>query len=73
MKSISTPLASHFKLKATMFPTTVEKYEYMTHMPHASAIGSLIYTMVCTRPVLSQAISMIRRYMHDPEGIIGRQ
>jgi len=28
-KSISTPLAHHFKLKATLSPTTVEEYEYM--------------------------------------------
>ena len=29
-KSVSTPLAPHFKLKATMSPTTVEEREYMT-------------------------------------------
>ena len=31
------------------------------------AVGSLIYAMVCIRPDLSQAVSMIIRYMHDPE------
>ena len=29
-KSVSTPLAPHFKLKATMSPITVEEHEYMT-------------------------------------------
>jgi len=52
-KSISTPLAPHFKLKATISPTTVEKREYMTYVSYASAIGSLMYTMVCIRPDLS--------------------
>jgi len=65
-KSVSTPLAPHFKLKATMSLTTVEKCEYITHIPHASVVGSLIYAMVCTRPDLSQAVSMISQYMHDP-------
>ena len=32
-KSISTSLAPHFKLKATMSPITFEKREYMSHVP----------------------------------------
>lgn len=27
----------------------------------------LIYAMVCTRPDLSQVVSMVSRYMHDTE------
>ena len=62
-KSVSTPLAPHFKLKAIMSPPTVEEGEYMTRVPYASAVGSLMYAMVCTRPDLSQAVLMINRYM----------
>jgi len=40
---------------------TIEKPEYMTHVPYARAVGSLMYAMVCTRPDLSQAVSMIIR------------
>ena len=65
-KSLSIPLAPHFKLKATMSFTTVEEREYMTRVPYASAVGNLMYVMVCTWPDLSQTISMISRYMHDP-------
>jgi len=65
-KSVSTPLAPHLKLKATMFPTTAKELEYMTHVPYASTVGNLMYAMVCTRPDLSQAILMINRYIHDP-------
>jgi len=65
-KSVSTPLALHFKLKATMSPTTVEEREYMTREMYTSVVGSLMYAMVCTKPDLSQVISMISRYMHDP-------
>ena len=32
-KSVSTPLAPHFKLKVTISPTTVEQREYMTRVP----------------------------------------
>ena len=63
MKSVSTLLAPHFKLKVTMSLTTVEKY--MTCVPYAGAIGSLMYVMVYTRSDLSQAVSIISRYMHD--------
>ena len=48
-----------------MSSTTVEEHEYMTRVSYASTVSSLIYAMVCTRPDLSQAVSMINRYMHD--------
>ena len=35
-------------------------------MSPTSAVGSLMYAMVCTRLDLSQAVSMISRYIHDP-------
>jgi len=66
IKTVSTPLASHFKLKAIMSLTTVEEREYMTHVPYASVIGSLMYAMECTRADLSQVVSMVNKYMHDP-------
>jgi len=37
----------------------------MTHVPYASAVGSLMYAIVCTKPDLSQVVSMISKYMHD--------
>ena len=65
--SVSTPLTPYFKLKATMSPTTAKEREYMTHMPYASAVDSLMYAMVCIRLDLLQAVSMINRYMHNPD------
>ena len=52
-KFVSTPLAPHFKLKSTVSPTTSEEREYMTCMPYASSVGSLMYAMVCSRSDLS--------------------
>ena len=65
-KPMSTPLALHFKLSALLSPCTDEECEYMAHVPYASLVGSLMYAMVCTQPNISQAVSMVSRYMHDP-------
>ena len=68
-KSVCSLLAPHFKLSARMSLKTIDDCEYTSHVPYASAVGSLIYAMVCTRPDLSQAVSMhlehVSRYMHD--------
>ena len=37
----------------------------MFHIPYATAVGSLMYAVVCTRSDLSQAVSMVSRYTHD--------
>ncbi|CAL9023449.1 unnamed protein product [Prunus brigantina] len=38
----------------------------MAQIPYASVVGSLMYAMVCTRPDISQAVSIVGRYMHNP-------
>ena len=38
----------------------------MTQVPYANVVGNLMYAIVCTMPDLSQAVSMINIYMHDP-------
>ena len=37
-----------------------------SHVPYANIVGSLMYAMVCAKSDLSQADSLISRYMHDP-------
>ena len=66
MKSVSILLAPHFKLRATMSPTIIEKGEYISHISYVNAVGSLMHAMVCMRPDLSPVVSMVSRYMHDP-------
>ena len=65
-KPVRTPLAGHFKLSALLSPKTQEDIEYMAKMPYSSAVGSLMYAMICTRPDISQAISLVSRYMANP-------
>jgi len=57
-KPVSTPLATHFKLSAESCPLSEEDIEKMFHVPYISAVGSLMYAMVCTRPDLSHAVSV---------------
>ena len=40
--------------------------EYMSRVPYTSAIGSLMYAMVCSRPDLSHALSVVSRFMANP-------
>ena len=65
-KLVSTPLAAHFKLSSDLCPDTKEDMKYMSHVPYANAIGSLMYAMICTRPDLAYVVSMVSRYMHNP-------
>ena len=65
-KLVSTPLAPHLKLSSRLSPTTDEEREYMAKVPYANVVGSLMYAMVCTIPDISQAVSVVSRYMHDP-------
>jgi len=38
----------------------------MSHAPYSSAVGSLMYAMVRTRPDLSHVVSVVSCYMHNP-------
>ena len=46
--------------------TIEEEREHMKKVPCASAIGSLMYSMVCTRPDIAQAVRAVSRYMNHP-------
>ena len=48
-KLVSTPLGSHFKLSKEQSLKTKKERDHMSKVPYASSIGSLMYTMVCTR------------------------
>ncbi|CAL0318564.1 unnamed protein product [Lupinus luteus] len=63
---VSTPLANHFKLSLDQCPKTDEEKKYMSKVPYASAVGCLMYAMVCTRPNLVQAVSQVCKYISKP-------
>jgi ATP-binding cassette subfamily B (MDR/TAP) protein 1 len=65
-KFLSTPIASHFKLSALQCSTSKYDIEYISRVPYSSAVGSLMYAIVCSRPDLSHAMSLVSRYMANP-------
>ena len=38
----------------------------MPHVPYASAVGSLMYAMVCTRPNIAHVLGVLSRCMSKP-------
>ena len=60
------PLLQGVKLSQTQCPTTAEDREKMKVIPYASAIGSIMYAMLCTRPDVCLAISVAGRYQSNP-------
>ena len=65
-KPISTLLAGHFRLSSALPPQSDDEVDYMSRVPYSSAVGSLMYAMVCSRLDLSYAVSAVSRYMANP-------
>ena len=65
-KSVSTPLAPHFKLSKQSSPSTMEEAREMSKVPYSSAVGSLMYAMICTRPDIAYAVGVVSRFMSCP-------
>lgn len=65
-KARRTPLGSHLKLSKKQSPKTDEDVEEMAKVPYASAVGSLMYAMVCTRPDIAHAVGVVSRFMSNP-------
>ncbi|KAJ4728518.1 Retrovirus-related Pol polyprotein from transposon TNT 1-94 [Melia azedarach] len=65
-KVVSTPLATHFRLSIKQSPTTDKEKKDMEKVPYASAVGSLMYAMVCTRPDIAHAVGVVSRFLSNP-------
>ncbi|KAH9649806.1 hypothetical protein KPL70_026120 [Citrus sinensis] len=46
----------------------VAERKEMSRVPYASAVGSLMFVMICTRPDIAQAVGAVNRYMANPGG-----
>ena len=65
-KLVTTPLTTHFRLSSALCLQLDNEVDYMSRVPYSSVVGSLMYAMVCSRPNLANAISVINRYMEKP-------
>ena len=59
-KSTQTPIGAHFKLAAVTNDVECADTE---EVPYCSAVGSIMYAMVGTRPDLAHGIGVVSRYM----------
>ena len=61
-----TPIVKGTVLSKSMCPKTPEEIAEMNKKPYASAIGSLMYTMLCTRPDISYVVGLVSRFQSNP-------
>ena len=61
------------KLSSAQCPTMAEDIEEMSIIPYASAIGSIMYAMLCTRPDVSLAVSLVGKYQSNPARNTGQR
>jgi hypothetical protein len=54
---------NHFHFSTSQCPKTVEETEYMFKVSYANAVGCLMYAMVCSKPDLARAVSVVSKYM----------
>ena len=62
-KLVKVPIPVGVKLSMDQCSKTHEEEEDMYRVPYVSAIGSLMYAMVYTRPDITHAVGFLRRYM----------
>lgn len=47
-------------------PSTDSECEVMNNVPYASAVGSVMYAMVCCRPDIAYSVSQVSKFMSRP-------
>ncbi|KAD4180297.1 hypothetical protein E3N88_28888 [Mikania micrantha] len=60
------PIQKGTILSTSQCPSSKVEQERMNAVLYASAIGSIMYAMICTRPDVSYALSMTSRYQQNP-------
>jgi len=65
-RPVSTPLAKSVPLTKEDCPQSPEDLEYMSSVPYLSAVGSLMYLAVGTRPDIAFAVGALSRFNANP-------
>ncbi|KAJ9562957.1 hypothetical protein OSB04_008117 [Centaurea solstitialis] len=60
------PMQHGIVLSKAQCPVSSEDQDKMKLVPYASAIGSIMYAMLCTRPDVAYSISVTSRYQQNP-------
>ena len=48
-------------------PTTPQEREHICRILYALTVGSIMYTMICTRPDMAFSLGIVSRYQSDPD------
>jgi hypothetical protein len=43
--------------------------EYMSGAPYANIVGSIIYVIICTHSNISHVVSVVNRFMRNPDKV----
>lgn len=62
----SKSLTTHVPQNYDQQHVTVEDRNYTSKVPYASALGSLLFSTICSRSDLAYAISLVSRFMENP-------
>jgi hypothetical protein len=62
----TTPVQKGDKLSNSLCPQNDKEIVEMEKVPYASAVGSLMYAQVCTRPDIAFAVNALGRYLSNP-------
>ena len=65
-KPMDTPVDKSLSLSRDMCPKTLEEKEKMSRVSYTSAVGSLMYAMMCSRPDICYAVGLVSRYQSNP-------
>ncbi|KAJ9566141.1 hypothetical protein OSB04_002107 [Centaurea solstitialis] len=60
------PMQHGIVLSKTQCPVSSQDQDKMKSVPYASAIGSIMYVMLCTRPDVAYSVSVTSRYQQNP-------
>ena len=60
------PLRVRISLSGNQRPKTPAEIERMRGIPYASAVESLMYAILCTRPDICFVVGMVSRYQSNP-------
>lgn len=65
-KSVSTPIDAHFKLISIKEEEAELEFVHMKSLPYSNAAGSVMYSMVSTRPDNAYGLGLVSRFMSKP-------
>ena len=65
-KTTTTLLSQQIKLSKDQCPRNQQEEREMSQVPYSNIVRSVMYMMICTRPDISHAISVVSRYMSCP-------